>query len=937
MSLQCRHVCSSHLFPTPQDDFAWSRGYPPQRGQAHGSLQRERSIWWMCFVPQSPCLIPDWEMPASHFASHTILLLWNFLAESTAWWKTWYPCLYLGIHQLRAFLRVQKRMQRSCCIIFLDLKEAFYRVMRPLAMHNRWDDQDIAAIVQRLGLPSTVLDELYQHLSDPCALQQADLPEFLRNCITALHTDMWFVVDGQVQDVCRTTAGSRPGDCFADTIFGYLWARVLRRLEQRCVELGLLEAFPQLDVQSPFQCEAPASEIDNRRPFLGPCWMDDLAIPVAGHSAEEAVRKVGVLAGMLLDFCVNFAMTPNLASGKTELLLALRGRGSRSLRQKKYGAHGRRLFPVVGEHSSYQIQIVTRYKHLGGIVHHGGDRRQEARQRLAVAHQTFTQQRKILFCNPALSQPIRTQMFESIVCSALTYGSESWCFSTAADRHHIHVGIIKLYKRLCKWSPTHTDGFSDDEICDNLGLPTPTEVLRRARLRYLGTLVQCEKHAEWGLLMQDQEWTCLLQDDLVWMWRQLCHSSDLCDPTTAFDQWIYLIRHHRGYWKRLINRAVRHAILQRKNRLCIEKLYNRSFATLSKNGRFAQEEPSYVKLPIDQGIFGCMACQLKCRSKGGEGAHFFKCHGRCAPVRRLFAGTWCPCCLKEFHTLTKMQLHLRNVGRCRRDLWARGHLFDLQPGIGSIDARKEDRHHDGALPPQPTQGAFREPVQPRELRAESTDLILQLVDALADRERHVSLEQTLRCIILVTPISWTQCHETLRVFQESIVEHLQNPHQMWILQMLYNWTQLNCDRLWTTCRELRRGNFWLRSLIAKLVLTMGKLTMNHGVYPCSAKKSLGAQRYLPLALWGEIALSSTRLQAADAWETSSGMWTRCAGILMDSCCTLCPSTLSLTRSLEIYAIRKCKLSGTMVFNKAGYMASLAGLLAPPGRKPGEPA
>ena len=547
--------------------------------------------------------------------------------------------VYLGIHHLRAFLRLQKKLNRSCCIIFLDLKEAFYRVLRPLAMQNRWDDQDIADVAKRLGLPPSIMEDLHQHLRDPCALQQASLPPLLRNCITAIHTDTWFVVDGQDNDVCRTTAGSRPGDCFADTIFGYLWARVLRSLEQKCIEMGLLEAFPQQEMANPFAANEQVDPQLPLRPFLGPCWMDDLAIPVAGNSAEEAVRKVGTLAGLLLDQCVNFAMSPNLAAGKTEILLALRGRKSRQLRQQFYGAHGRRMFPIIGEHSSYQIQVVTRYKHLGGVIHHGGDQRQEAKQRLAVAHQTFTQQRKVLYCNPSLALKTRTQMFESIVCSAFTYGSESWCFGTIADRHHIHVGIIKLYKRLIKWVPHKHNCWNDDEICDFLGLPTPTELLRRARLRYIGILIHCGAYAEWGLLSQDHEWICLIQDDLVWMWNQLCRSSELRDPAVHFDQWLYLMRHHRGYWKRLINRAVRHAILQRRSRLGVVKLHRRSFAVLQAAGRLAQAEPMYTKSQSDTGVFGCMQCQLRCKTRGGEGAHFFRCHGHTAPIRRLFADT----------------------------------------------------------------------------------------------------------------------------------------------------------------------------------------------------------------------------------------------------------------------------------------------------------
>lgn len=375
-------------------------------------------------------------------------------------------------------------------------------------------------------------------------------------------------------------------------------------------------------------------------------------------------------------------------------------------------------------------------------MHHGGDQRQEAKQRLAIAHQTFTQQRKLLFCNPALSLKVRTQIFDSIVCSALTYGSESWCFSTLADKHHIHVGIIKLYKRLLRRRP-HDDQLTDDEICNALRLPTPTEILRRARLRYLGTLFHCGVHAGWGLLSMDGPWKQLLQDDLHWMWQQLCRSSDLCDPSQSFAKWLYIIQYHRGFWKRLVNRAIAHAVQQRHNRLIVTKIYQRAFVCLQTQGLLALEEPSYHREDHGLGVFGCMSCGLRCRTKGGEGAHFFRCHGRINPLRRLFDDTWCPCCRKEFHTLTKMQLHLRNVSRCRRDLWARGHFFPIRPGIGSCALRAGDREHDGALPPQQTSGAIMQPVQPRDLRPESTDLIVLIVDSLADRDHTSTLEVVL--------------------------------------------------------------------------------------------------------------------------------------------------------------------------------------------------
>ena len=419
----------------------------------------------------------------------------------------------------------------------------------------------------------------------------------------------------------------------------------------------------------------------------------------------------------------------------------------------------------------------------------------------------------------------------------------------------------------------------------SLGLPTPTELLRRARLRYIGILIHCGAYAEWGLLSQDHEWICLIQDDLVWMWNQLCRSSELRDPAVHFDQWLYLMRHHRGYWKRLINRAVRHAILQRRSRLGVVKLHRRSFAVLQAAGRLAQAEPMYTKSHSDMGVFGCMQCQLRCKTRGGEGAHFFRCHGQAAPIRRLFADTWCPCCQKEFHTLTKMQLHIRNVGTCRRDLWARGHLFPLGPGIGSLEAQQGDRRHDGALPPQQTQGASLEPVRPRDIRVESTDLILKLVDALADREPDAALTQTLRATIQALPISWTQCSATLAVFLESVDDDFAGMlgleasvlrKAVETLQRVDAWDFLEAPALGHSGPDDELAHFdrWSSSLLRE----------EQPWYPNTpAPRPIGKDRIILHAFAGRRRVGNYPL-------------TSCARHQMDFCSMSCPSTSLSTRS-----------------------------------------
>ena len=98
--------------------------------------------------------------------------------------------------------------------------------------------------------------------------------------------------------------------------------------------------------------------------YIGPTWMDDLALSVEGESPEVLERRIGHASGYLLDLCRQHLMSPNLAKGKTELLLVFRGRGSRGFREKHYGSSSPGTFPVICEDGVQHIQIVKAYKHL---------------------------------------------------------------------------------------------------------------------------------------------------------------------------------------------------------------------------------------------------------------------------------------------------------------------------------------------------------------------------------------------------------------------------------------------------------------------------------------------------------------------------------------------------------------------------------------------
>ena len=341
-------------------------------------------------------------------------------------------------------------------------------MLRPLALDSPWTDEEIGSLAQRLGLSAGIMHELYDHLREPCAAERAGLPYHVRNYLTALHCDTWFTMRGQT-DFCRTSVGSRPGDCFADTIFGYLWAKVLKQIEDQLVAFDVLDFTTPTSGCSLFLSH-PTDPHSNPCSYLGPCWIDDLAVCLSGSTSDALIAKLGTMVGYLMDTFLGHAMTPNTAVGKTELLLSLRGSKSRAWKHRFHGPVSDQHFHVLGEHQCHSIKVTGRYCHLGGIIHHTGDLRAEARHRLAQAHQLFTRQRHVLFRNKYISGPVKSQIFDSVV-SRLNYGSETWVLSDQQTKHCIHSGIMKLYRRLLGCGPNAH--LTDDEILIKCDEPSP--------------------------------------------------------------------------------------------------------------------------------------------------------------------------------------------------------------------------------------------------------------------------------------------------------------------------------------------------------------------------------------------------------------------------------------------------------------------------------
>jgi len=144
-------------------------------------------------------------------------LLESYMMRSQLGGKRHVP-VTLGLHEARAYLRAAAAKGHSAILLMVDLVEAFYRVLRPLALGSDYRDDDIARIAQKLRLPDDVLHQLHAHLADPSAIAKAGMTKTAQQVLQAIHSDTFFQMPGQT-DICRTTVGTRPGDSFADVVF----------------------------------------------------------------------------------------------------------------------------------------------------------------------------------------------------------------------------------------------------------------------------------------------------------------------------------------------------------------------------------------------------------------------------------------------------------------------------------------------------------------------------------------------------------------------------------------------------------------------------------------------------------------------------------------------------------------------------------------------
>ena len=134
-----------------------------------------------------------------------------------------------GAHCLISFAAMCRRKHKSYAVLFVDIKQAFYRLFREHIVKTHVADEAVQRLFQTLQLPTSAFADFAQELAEASAMEAAAASPFVRAHVEEAMHGTWFKLMG-ADSISQTKRGSRPGDNLADLLFAFAFRRILRNV-----------------------------------------------------------------------------------------------------------------------------------------------------------------------------------------------------------------------------------------------------------------------------------------------------------------------------------------------------------------------------------------------------------------------------------------------------------------------------------------------------------------------------------------------------------------------------------------------------------------------------------------------------------------------------------------------------------------------------------
>ena len=642
---------------------------------------------------------------------------------------------------LRLYAGAKAHRGESTGILFLDVKAAYYRIIRQLAVRGR-EQHSIERVMEHFDLGATDLQELLSEIHNIPDYDGSNFTKHQELMLEELLSSTWFTAQHRSR-LYESLAGSRPGDGLADLVFGIVFKRILQRVTERLKDILQIE---DTEINGDVSLIESGGEIREAPQLLQAVWADDLAVCFSRKGAHQLVEDMAKVTSVVFQECLRHGLIPNLKKEKSEILLLLRGEGSRSAKAMHLNGQEPRLWiPEVPEDFQW-VNLVHTYKHLGTRVHISLKLMSEIKARCGQAGSTYRKHRRQIFQNPRLSRDKRVYLFGSMVMSILEFNVGTRGKLNKSEWAYYKKRVMGLYRGLARAEIPEEDLtlWSHDKILAFLRVPSPEVLLHVSRLRYMISLWNSAPATLLHLIGAQQSWLGELQESQHWMEEQLRGYG----PDSNGHPWSGWRCGGGQAMKSWIKKAKQIAILRHTRRVEWREFHFEYLNECRQAGWMHEFPwPDGQEFVDEQQLEACMACGLVFKNRAAWSVHAFRAHARRNPRRRVIGGTRCDACAREYRSTARLLNHLRNSDSCYRQLLHAGKVYeDILPGIGS---RNEIRGGPMPVPVMRSQGPREEGLTGEfpdgELEEERYDLTLMdnLIDCFLAMPSHTTLPEGL--------------------------------------------------------------------------------------------------------------------------------------------------------------------------------------------------
>ena len=585
-----------------------------------------------------------------------------------------------GSLALRSFCKLIDSKGLSSAVVFIDLSNAFHRLIRELATGNGLEE-DLMVIFNSLREQGVPFDPSLLRDNLLGALPRLGCPQSLIRILQDIHTDTWCNLNSSA--TIRTRRGTRPGSPLADAIFHVVMADIIRELDDWIVSQTTFTSLLRRYNLAPFSIT----------------WADDLAIPWVTEDPADMPTALCVLVQQTTALFERRGFSLNFARGKTGAVVTFRGHKAPECR-KEFQIHSQPGIAIsLPGQRLVHLHFENAYKHLGTFFSTQHDLQVELSYRIGMASAAFNQLAKPLLCNRNLPTQLRLQLFQALVGSRLFFGLGSWPtlpLRQMARLRKVYVGLLRRVLRI-PFAAMITNEEILQRACSG-DVRVRLAVDRLAFAQRLFAFAPAFVHHILHLEAQGpaDAWLTGLKADVDWLADVL----PAAFPTPWHGDFTDLIDYWQSspkQWKRDLKKAWRLHCFQEHMLAEVQRFHYSFFLQLRKAGSLFQPDPDCSG--GREASFPC-TCGRVFTTGQGLALHRRKAHGHFSPEHEFVTGSTCSICLKHFWSSSRLQQHLAYIPRgtginpCFAELLRRGtppgYLAEQRPpefaGLNRLEA-----------------------------------------------------------------------------------------------------------------------------------------------------------------------------------------------------------------------------------------------------------